>query len=156
MQWILLLLIVAALLYLSRYYPRVAFGVLGVLVVGVLAFVLVTDDLALRKRSGLPADAIVIENTVVSGSYAGGFRFNARLVNHHPSLELKESVIGVTMLDCPGDSDDNCQVIGQQDRRVLVRIPPGQARDVGWTESFGNARPVHRLAWRYRIMETRT
>lgn len=155
MQWVLLAVIAAALLYLSRYYPKIAFSVLGVLVVASIVIVFSTTDQARMKRSSLPAEDIVIENPVITGSYAGGFRFNARMVNQNPSLELKESVVSITMLDCVDEQESSCQVIGQREQRILVRIPPGQARDISRTLSFGNAKPAHSLRWKYQITETR-
>ena len=155
MQWALLAVIAAALLYLSRYYPKIAFSVLGVLVIASIAIVFSTTDQARMKRSSLPAEDIVIENPVVTGSYAGGYRFNARMVNNNPSLELKESVVSITMLDCVDDQESSCQVIGQREQRILISIPPGQARDVSRTISFGNAQPANTLRWQYQVTETR-
>ena len=155
MQWVLLAVIVAALLYLSRYQPKIAFSVLGVLVVASVAIILSTTDVAKVNRSKLQPGDIVIENPVITGSYAGGFRFSARLVNSNEDFELKESAISITMLDCEDESQANCQVIGQQEERILVRIPPGQARDISRTLTFGSARPSKTLAWQFKVTNTR-
>lgn len=155
MQWVLLAVIVAALLYLSRYRPKIAFSVLGVLVVASIAIILGTTDLAKVNRSKLQPEDIVIENPVITGSYAGGFRINARLLNNNTDYELKESAISITMLDCEDESQTNCQVLGQQEQRILVRIPPGQARDISRTLSFGSARPAKFLAWEFKVTKTR-
>jgi len=159
MQWALLAIIVVALLYMSRFYPRVAFGVLGVLVIGAAIIVLTTTDIADINRSKLPVSDIQIENPVMTPAYGGGFRFNARLLNTHPSATLKESTVSITMLDCPedaGDSNENCQVIGQQDQRVITKIPPGQARDVARTLKFDSANPKGSVRWKIIITETRS
>ena len=155
MQWVFLAVIVAALLYLSRYYPRIAFSVLGVLIIASVAIVFSTSDLAIVNRSKLPVEDITIENAVITGSYAGGYRFSARLVNTNEHIELKETAISITMLDCEDESKTSCQVIGQREQRILVRIPPGQARDVSRTLSFGSARPANTLAWQYKVTDTR-
>lgn len=159
MQWVLLAVIVAALLYMSRYYPKIAFGVLGVLVIGAAVIVFTTKDAAQLNRSKLPVEYIKIENPVFTPAYGDGFRFNARLVNTHQSVALKETTVSITMLDCPeeaGDSADGCQVIGQEDRRIIVKIPPSQSRDVSQTLSFGSALPRGNVRWQIKITETRS
>jgi hypothetical protein len=159
MQWALLAVIVVALLYMSRFYPKVAFGVLGVLVIGTAVIVFTTTDIADINRSKLPISAVEIENPIMTPAYGGGFRFNARLLNTHQSTTLKESTLSITMLDCPqdsGDSDDSCQVIGQQDQRIIVKIPPGQARDVSRTLKFDSAKPRGNVRWKIIVTETRS
>ncbi|WP_424948027.1 hypothetical protein [Candidatus Spongiihabitans sp.] len=159
MQWILLVVMVAALLYMSRFYPKAAFGVLGVLVIGALVIVFTTNEIAQLNRSRLPVEDIKIENPVFTLAYGDGFRFNARLINTHESVTLKETTVSITLLDCPQDSGDaeaGCQVIGQADQRILVKIPPGQARDVSQTLSFGSAKLRGHARWRIKITETRS
>ena len=156
MQWALLAVIVAALIYLSRYFPRIAFALLGALVIGAAAIVLTTTDLAIVSRSKLPVEDIVIENPVMTPAYGGSYRFNARLNNSNDSYELKETMISITMLDCTDGSEDNCKVIGQEEQRVNLRIPPGQARDVSKTISFGSAQPIGTVRWTFRVTDTRS
>ena len=114
MQWILLLVIVAALLYLARYFPKVAFSVLGALVIAAIAIVILSTDGARLDRAKLPADSILIENAVVSKAYGGSFRLNARLKNTHEKYALKDVVVSATMLDCKGPDESDCQIIGQE------------------------------------------
>lgn len=159
MQWALLAVMVAALLYMSRFYPKAAFSVLGVLVVGALVIVFATEEDAELNRSKLPVEAIQIENPVFIPAYGNGFRFNARLVNTHGSATLKETTVSITMLDCPqasGDSIDDCQVLGQTAQRIIVKIPPNQARDVSQTLSFDSAEPRGNVNWRVKITDTRS
>lgn len=161
MQWVLLAVIVAALLYLSRFYPKVAFTVLGVLAIGAAVIVFTTTDVAQLKRSRLPVEDIKIENPIITPAYGDGFRFNARLINTHESVTLKEATVSITMLDCVADANnavdgDGCQVIGQEKKRIIVKIPPGQVRDVSQTLSFYSAKPRGTLRWRIKITETRS
>ncbi len=156
MQWVLLAVMVAAILFMSRFYPRVAFSLLGALVIGAAVIVFSTTDIARLNQSKLPVEDIRIENPVIIPSYGGGHRLSARLVNTNQSVMLKESVVSITMLDCAGESDDECQVIGQNDQRVNVKIPPGQARDISQTLSFGLSNPVGTLRWQIIITATRS
>lgn len=156
MQFILLFIIVIALLYLSRYFPKVAFTILGLLVLGAGVIVLTTTDVAQNSRSRLPLENIEIENPVMTPSYRGGYRFNARLTNHHDKTELLESNISITLLDCADDSENSCKVIGQSDERINIRIPPKQTRDVERTISFDSVKPLGDLRWRFEITSTRS
>ena len=154
MQWILLAVLIAALLVLSRYFPKVAFSILGVLVAGAIAIVLTTTDMGEVRRSGVPPDSIKIENPVLTEAYANSYRFNGRFVNTHDKKAVRESTLSVTMLDCP--LEGKCIVIGQQEKRINQEIPPGQARDVATTLTFGNARAAGELRWEIKITNTRT
>ncbi len=156
MQWILLLIIVASLFYLSRYFPKTAFSILGVLVIGAAVMVLSTTEMAQFNRGKIANDDILIENPVVAPTYAEGYRFNARLFNANQTYSLRELVVSITMLDCAGDNPESCRVIGQEDERINVRIPPRQARDVARTLSFDNAAAAGRLQWKFRVTSTRS
>jgi hypothetical protein len=156
MQFVLLAVIVAALLYMSRYFPKVAFSVLGVLILGAIAIVFTTTDFAQNSRSRIPIEDISIENPVMTDAYGGGFRFSARLNNNNQTVELKESIISITMLDCPDETEQGCTVIGQSEQRVNIIVPPTQARDVSRTLSFNSAKPAGIIRWQFRVTQTRS
>ena len=168
MQWFLLGVVVIALLYMSTHYPKTAFGILGALGLGAAVIVFSTQDNALRGRSRLPVGDIQIENAVMLPAYGGSYQFNARLLNAHASILLKESVVSITMLDCWGQGDDapddapddmpddTCAVIGQTDERFDTKIPPGQARDISRNLFFSGAKPSGTVRWQYQITETRS
>ncbi|MDA7957326.1 MAG: hypothetical protein MPK11_05780 [Gammaproteobacteria bacterium] len=160
MQWLLLGVIVVALLFMSSWYPRTAFAVLGALAVAAAAVIFTTRDDALFSRWQLPVGDIRIENAVITRAYGDSYQFNARLANTHASILLKESVLSITMLDCPHDSGDesgdaNCAVIGQSDLRINTKIPAGQSRDISKNVVFPDARPAGAVRWKYQIIETR-
>ncbi len=160
MQWVLLAVLVAALLFLSRYFPKIAFVTIGLLVIAAVAIVVSTTEMGDIRRSRVAPDLVKIENPVLKKAYAGSFKFNGRLINTHESRAVRESTLSVTMLDCPENSasGDNalCTVIGQQDKRINQKIPPGQARDVSASLVFDAAKPVGVLRWDIKITETRT
>ena len=154
MQWVLLAVLVAALLVLSRYFPRVAFSLLGVLVAGAIIIVFSTTELGETHRSGLPPDNIKIENPVLTEAYAGSYRFSGRFVNTHESRKARDTTLSVTMLDCSPSGD--CVVIGQQEKRINQEIPAGQARDVSTTLTFHGAAPSGEIRWEIKITDTRS
>ncbi len=155
MQWLLLGVVAIALLYMSNYYPRTALGILGALTLAAAVIVLGTREDALRARHKLPAEDIRIENPVITPAYGDSYQFNARLVNTNESILLKELVVSLTMLDCRGESEGDCAVIGQTDERINTRIPAGQARDISRNVFFSDAEPSGSVRWEYRVTETR-
>ncbi len=177
MQWILLLVIVASLFYLSRYFPKTAFSVLGVLVVAAGVMILSTTEMAQLNRGKISNEDILIENPVLMPTYAGGYRFNARLLNSNSSHSLRELAISITMLDCVSEEAESCRaitgqvelracqerivyescrVIGQEDERINIQIPPEQARDISRTLSFDNAAAAGILKWKFKVTSTRS
>jgi len=156
MQWILLLVIVASLFYLSRYFPKTAFSVLGVLIVAAGVMILSTTEIAQLNRGKISNDDIRIENPVLMPTYAGGYRFNARLLNSNSSHSLRELAISITMLDCVSEEAESCHVIGQEDERINIQIPPEQARDISRTLSFDNAAAAGILKWEFKVTSTRS
>ena len=156
MQWILLLVIVASLFYLSRYFPKTAFSVLGVLVVAAGVMILSTTEMAQLNRGKISNEDILIENPVLMPTYAGGYRFNARLLNSNSSHSLRELAISITMLDCVSEEAESCRVIGQEDERINIQIPPEQARDISRTLSFDNASAAGILKWEFKVTSTRS
>ena len=156
MQFVLLAIIVGALLYLSRYFPKLAFSVLGVLVLGAIAIVFTTTDIAQNSRSRLPIDDIIIENPVMTDAYGGGYRFSARLNNSNQDIALKESIVSITMLDCPDETEQGCTVIGQSEQRVSIIVPPTQSRDISRTLSFDSAKPSGIVKWQFNVTQTRS
>ncbi len=156
MQWILLLVIVVSLFYLSRYFPKTAFSVLGALVIAAGAMILATTEIAQFNRGKIANQDILIENPILTPTYAEGYRFNARLFNANLTHSLRELVISITMLDCASERLESCRVIGQEDERINVRIPPQQARDISRTLSFDNAAATGALKWEFKVTSTRS
>lgn len=156
MQWLLLAVIAVSLIYLSRYFPKVAFSILGALVVGAAAIVLTTTELGDTARGQIPPEDIVIENPVMIASYHGSYRFGARITNNNADIGLLESVVSITMLDCSGQNSSSCKIIGQEEKRFATPIPPRQSRDISHTISFGSAEPTGEVRWEFKVTRTRS
>ncbi len=153
MQWALLAVIVVALFLLSGRYPRVAFSILGVLVVSAAAIILFTEDEAsLKKERIAPAD-IMVEGIAGTPSYGGDHRLTGRVKNNHASAELKELVVSIVMQDC---DDTGCDVVGQAEERVNLRVPAGQARDFSVTVYLGEPVISGTIDWNFTVTDTRS
>jgi hypothetical protein len=156
MQIVLLAIIVIALLYLSRYFPKVAFSVLGLLVLGASAIIFTSTDVARNAQSRVSSETVEIENPVMSPAYGRSYRFNARLKNTHESIALREIIVSITLLDCKTESETECATLGQTEQRIIVQIPPQQARDVSRTLSFDGADPLGTIRWQFKVTHTRS
>ena len=154
MQWAMLIIIIAGLLFLARYYPKIGFGALGVLVAGAGLVIFLTSDYGTLVRSQVPAEDVLIENAVMVPAYGGSYRMNARIVNTNQDSEIKQVTISITMFDC--QAEDDCQVIGQSEAREILRVPPGQARDMARTITLDAARPSGTVRWEYRVTSTQS
>lgn len=153
MQWALLAVIVIALFLLSGRYPRIAFSILGVLVVSVIGLILLTeDDAALHKERIAPGD-VEVESIAGSPAYGGSHRLTGRVKNHHASAELKELALSIIMQDC---GDSGCEVVGQAEERVNLRVPAGQARDFSVTVYLGEPVISGTIGWKFTVTDTRS
>lgn len=156
MQWFLLALIVVALLFMSTRYPRAAFAVLGGLLVAGAVVYLLSEQWQEKAGAKIRPEEIRLEDTSMVPAYADSFTFSARLINTSPDAGLGEVLIGITMLDCPDAQSDQCLPLGGTEERVVVKIPPGQARDVTRNVYFQAARPKGVVKWRYQVLQTRS
>lgn len=153
MQWALLAVIIVALFLLSGRYPRVAFGILGVLVVATLGLILLTeDDASLNRERIAPAD-IAVESISGTPAYGGSHRLTGRVKNNHASAELKELALSIIMQDC---TDAGCEVVGQARERVNLRVPAGQVRDFNVTVYLGEPLISGTIDWKFTVTDTRS
>jgi len=156
MQWILLVIIVAGLLYLSRFYPKTGFSILGVLVLGAIFIIITSSERGENARAKLPTDDIIIENPVMTLGYREGYTLSARLINQNDSSTLRDSAISITMFDCLTSDRSSCTVIGQEEERINLVIPPGQSRDLSRYVSFEAVSPKGNIEWEFKVTQTRS
>lgn len=156
MQWVLLVVIVAGLLYLSRFYPKTGFSILGALAICAIYIIVSTSERGENARGKLPAEDIIIENPVMAPGYRDGYTLSARLINNNDSATLRDSAISITMFDCPPDDAGECTVIGQEEERINLVIPPKQSRDVSRYISFESATPKGTVQWEFKVTQTRS
>ncbi len=156
MQWILLIVIVAGLLYLSRFYPKTGFGILGALAIGAVIIIISSSERGENVRAKLPTGDIIIENPVMTPGYREGYTLSARLINQNDSTTLRDSAISITMLDCTASDRSSCTVIGQEEERINLVIPPGQSRDLSRYVSFESVVPKGTIEWEFKVTQTRS
>ena len=85
------------------------------------------------------------------GLNARSYVFNGRIRNHSVNAPLHQVVFQVNVKDCDGGK---CQVIAQEQGRVSMVIPPGQARDFQVSVPFSSSIQFQGNAeWDYKVVD---
>jgi hypothetical protein len=156
MQWALLAVVILGLFLISGRYPKTAFSILGALVLAAATYVLLSEDKFGLKELKIPTENIAIENTAVVPAYANSYRISGRIANQDQSIALKEVSLKIEQLDCKTGAASDCQIVGQALERLIMAIPPGQARDFSVTVHFGVPKISGNIDWRFTITNTKS
>jgi len=150
MQWVILAFTVFGLLLLATRYPKIAFGILGALIlfIGVLLMLNTSD----KKIASSRAAELEMTNTKMTPGYADSYNFSGRISNNSES-HIREITIQVTLKDCADDDDGSCPVIGEEIARLPVAIPAGQARDFEENVYLGPSKPKQEARWSFLILD---
>ncbi len=152
MQWIVLVLIVVGLLLMATRYPKIAFGILGalVLLIGILLMLGKDNEQDASSR----AAQLKLINTQMTPGYADSYQFTGRISNQSETT-IRQVTIQVTLKDCDDASaeDASCSIIGEELARVTVTIPPGQARDFSDNVYLGSSKPKRHARWQFLIVD---
>jgi hypothetical protein len=153
MHWLILGVIAIALLLMAAQYPKIAFGLLGALVIGfVILYRLSDGDLTPGKALIDPA-AITLDHIRMEPGYAGSYRFSGRIANHAQDATLSEISVQTAMQDCIGEPP-SCIVIGEAVTRITLNIPPRQARDFNTNVYLGSTGPKGTVRWTHDVVAT--
>ncbi len=65
--------------------------------------------------------------------------------------------MNVTLRDCkPGEGPDACDIVGEEEVRLFLDVPPGQVRVIDSGVYFSSGTVVrHQMQWSYQLMEIR-
>lgn len=154
LRLIVILLIVVLLLaaFLFPQFRRSLWTTL-VLVLCVLAGIIWFDN---RQRelnqSRLPLNQIeLLHMQATPGLNARSYVVNGRLRNHSEDLTINMILLQVTLKDCVVE---NCQVVGQEDRRIFVHVPPAQSRDFEVNVPFSSVVNLHGTPeWQFVLLD---
>ncbi len=149
MTWIALLIVAVILIAMSMYYPRIAFSLLGVLLVSaIIIYRLTGSDV---NGQSIPPEKLALENLHMQKSYADSYDLLGRIRNN-ADRPLREFSVLVQALDCPQAKDTvDCSIIGEKNISVYIQVPSRQARDFRENIYFGQIQPTKTLAWRYHL-----
>lgn len=156
MQWIMLAMVVVGLILLSARHPKLAFGILGVLIASGMSFLWLTSERG-PDIQRLDIKNISIGKTVVAPAYAGSHRLTGRLFNRHEATDVRDATLSIDLLDCPRDraDDSECVLVGQTTERITVDLPAGQARDFALNMYLGEPVISGMIKWRFEVTEAR-
>ncbi len=149
MTWIAILIVAIILIAMSLHYPRVAFGLLGVLLVAGIIVYRITDS---AENSGIiAAEQLALDNLHMTTAYGDSYYLAGRIRNLSDK-SLREFSVLVQALDCPQETDSaDCLIIGEKNISIFTKVPPKQARDFRENVYFGQIQPAHVLVWRYQL-----
>jgi hypothetical protein len=155
---ILVILLIAVLLLAAFLFPQFRRSLWTTLVV-VLCVVAGIIWLDHRQRelqhSRLPLSQIeLLHMQVKPGLNARSYVVNGRLRNQSEELSINMIVLQVTLKDCVAK---NCQVVGQEDRRIFLQVPPAQSRDFEATVPFSSVVDLRGTPeWQFVVLEVET
>ena len=157
MQYIALVILCIALIFVSYYSPKIGFGLLGALAVILTALYFLNLDDSESTRFPVPRDSIELGNVRATKSYGDSWDYTGRISNSS-SKNVTDVQVKILLYDCPADSEsisEDCVVIGDQIDYVPINIPARQARDFQDNISFRNASPQGKLFWDFELVGLR-
>ena len=155
---IIIILLIAVLILTAFVFPqfRRSLWTTLVVVLCILAGIIWFDN---RQReldqSRLSLNQIeLLHMQAKPGLNAHSFVVNGRLRNQSEDLTIKMILLQVTVKDCVAEG---CQVIGQEDRRIFLQVPPTQFRDFEVNVPFSSVMDLRGTPeWQFGVKEVET
>ena len=152
MHYVALIIVCVALIAISFYSRKIAFGLLAVIAIGLTILYYLGDD-GMEGDFEVAADLIVLEDMSAKLSYGDNWNYTGRATNNSEK-SVTDLKIRITLRDCEAGktSLDDCVVIGDQADLLSINIPPRQARDFSDAVSFEHATPRGELNWTFDLI----
>ena len=155
---IIMILLIAVLILTAFLFPQFRRSLWTTLVImlcvltGIIWFDNRQRDL---NQSRLPLTHVeLLHMQVTPGLNTRSYVVNGRLRNQSEDLTINMIVLQVTLKDCMADS---CQVVGQEDRRIFLQVPPTQFRDFEVTVPFSSMVDLRGSPeWQFGVMKVET
>ncbi|HCX87339.1 MAG TPA: hypothetical protein DG761_04900, partial [Gammaproteobacteria bacterium] len=154
MHWVLIGIIALALVVTAARYPRLAFGILAVLIAGAVLMLQLIPGEKERESVRMSASDVYLSMVRIVPAYAGSFDLSGRLENRSADAELSEATLQVQLRDCHSDSErtaGNCPVLGVATPQIALIVPPGQARDFSVSITFPRVQVRGTADWQYTV-----
>ena len=155
---ILIILLIVVLVLAAFLFPQFRRSLWAILV-AVLCVVAGIIWLDTRQRelelTRLPLSQVnLLHMQVNAGMNARTYVVNGRLQNQSKNLTINMIVLQVTLEDCVAES---CQVVGQEERRLLLEVPPAQSRDFETTVPFSSVVDLKGTPdWHFSVLDVKT
>lgn len=153
-------LILVIIVGLAVWYPRfrLALGMICVAIVTGLGFIIWQDTQ--ERESELHRISVseirLSHMKVRSGLNSRSFIVNGRLQNDSQRFAVISATLQVTLEDCHGINNSECELIAQEQAELSLEVPEGQSRDFQKTIPFSTVPKIQGEAtWHYKIAQVR-
>ena len=156
----LLFIIFLVIIGIAIIYPRfrLAMGIICLGIVTGLGFIIWQEshERALELNR-IPLSEVQLSHMKIRpGLNSRSFVVNGRLQNDSPKFSITSATLQVTLEDCHGNNNSECELIGQERAELSLEIPGGQARDFQKTVPFSTVPKIQgEASWHYEIVQVR-
>ena len=154
MHWALLGVIALALVVLAYRYPRLAIGLLAVLILLGLGGYWLQSKQQPGEAQISPEDVVFTAISIDPG-YAGSWNLSARVHNQSLLTAIRELALRIERFDCPPTAQSvgptQCEVMGEIVKFISVGVAPREHKNVKVNLIFPRVQPIHQLRWQYSI-----
>ena len=155
---LIIILLIAVLILTAFLFPQFRRSLWTTLVVMlcILAGIIWFDSRQRElQKSRLPLTHVELLHMQTSpGLNERTYVVNGRLRNQSEDLTINMIVLQVTLKDCVAES---CQVVGQEERRIFLQVPPAQSRDFDVNIPFSTVVAIRGTPeWQFDILEVKT
>ena len=156
MHWIVLGIVGLTLVVSASRFPRLAFALLGVLIVGAVIIVQLNSKNDERSDSLISDSEVELSQVAMTSGYAGSYDMKGILRNGSLVSSIVEVVVQVEMLDCPTQVEThrvNCNGLGWATARITKDVPPGQNQAFNTNLSFPTSEVSGYISWDYQVSQ---
>jgi len=154
-------LLLLIILIMAVWFPRFRFAMGLTLVAlilsigGIIWFDAHERDLEWQR---IPLSDVKLSHMEVwPGLNSRSFVINGRLQNDSQESAVVEAILQVTLEDCHGNNRSECELIGQEEVELPLKVPNGQARDFKVTIPFSTVPKIQgKATWHYEILRVRS
>jgi hypothetical protein len=155
MAWVLLvvaLALVTGYLIITFGYRTSVIVFLVTLVIGLVVVIWYAEFHQGTSSDLVGPGEVGMDNFRVEVAYRNSYKMFARVRNDSPEYTLTAVVLEVNASDCPTETvNEDCLIVGQQQREIPVSVPPKQARDITHQFNFPPMRPQGVLMWSFDV-----
>ncbi len=163
MWWIVGLLVTIGfgwLMYTNERFRKFGFGVISLIALAlvVLWYTGESQNRKFRAERQRSLTAITNQELTIRDLQLSENQFGWRLqgsVLNNSRYPIQRLTLQVRLKDCPNPTGDaGCVVVGEDDARFYVEVPPGQARQLDTSVTFANMSRINGYwAWHYAVTE---
>jgi len=156
MHWILLVVLAVILVITASRYPRLAFSMLGVLLVVAAGLYYLTEEEGQVQRATLEPASVEIVGIKMLPAYADAFGATGVIVNHSRTHDIRALSIRFTVNDCPEANTSelsDCTVISQVTEQIRIHVPLGGKQHFEQSVSPRSIKVSGKRRWTFKVVD---